>query len=88
VPRLNSLSFRSGLPQEGFPNNTIGLLESSAELESCSKMLELAKGEQAHRQAVQKRATRLDWAALQEALAELKGEPWEVFAQRRANRGW
>jgi hypothetical protein len=29
-------------------------------------MLELAKGEQAHRQAVQKRANRLDWAALQQ----------------------
>jgi hypothetical protein len=31
-----------------------------------AKMLELAKGEQAHRQAVQKRANRLDWAALQQ----------------------
>jgi putative transposase len=52
-----------------------------------AKMLELAKGEPAHRQAVQKRATRLDWAALQQALAQLKGEPWEVFAQRRGDDG-
>jgi hypothetical protein len=52
-----------------------------------AKMLELAKGEHAHRQAVQKRATRLDWAALQQALAELKGEPWEVFAERRGDDG-
>ena len=52
-----------------------------------AKMLELAKGEQAHRQAVQKRANRLDWAALQQALAELKGEPWEVFAERRGDDG-
>src|SRR5260370_26516917 len=50
-------------------------------------MLELAKGEQAHRQAVQQRANRLDWAALQQALAKLKGEPWEVFAERRGDDG-
>src|SRR5258708_18590678 len=50
-------------------------------------MLELAEGEQALRQAVQKRATRLDWAALQQALAKLKGEPWEVFAERRGDDG-
>jgi hypothetical protein len=47
-------------------------------------MLQLAKGEPAHRQAVQKRATRLNWAALQQALVALKGEPWELFAERRA----
>ncbi len=51
------------------------------------KMLELAKGEQAHLQAVQRRATRLDWAALQQVLVELKGEPWEVFADRRGDDG-
>jgi hypothetical protein len=50
-------------------------------------MLELAKGEQTHRQAVQKRTKRLDWVALQKALAELKGEPWEVFAERRGDDG-
>jgi hypothetical protein len=50
-------------------------------------MLELAKGEQAHRQAVQKRAKHLDWVALQKALAELKGEPWELFAERRGDDG-
>jgi putative transposase len=52
-----------------------------------AKMLELAKGERAHRQAVQKQSTRLDWAALQHALAELKGEPWEAFADRRGDDG-
>jgi putative transposase len=51
------------------------------------KMLELAKGEQAHRQALRKRATRLDWATLQQALAKLKGEAWEVFAERRGDDG-
>jgi putative transposase len=51
------------------------------------KMLELAKGERAHRQALQKRATRLDWATLQQALAKLKGEAWEVFAERRGDDG-
>jgi putative transposase len=52
-----------------------------------AKMLELAKGEPAHRQAVQQRATRLDWAALQQVLAQLKGESWEAFAERRGDDG-
>jgi putative transposase len=61
----------------------LGDFEGSTE----GRRLELAKGEQAHRQAVQKRANRLDWAALQQALAKLKGEPWEVFAERRGDDG-
>jgi putative transposase len=52
-----------------------------------AQMLELAKGEEAHRQSVQRRATRLEWNALQQALAQLKGEPWEVFADRRGDDG-
>ena len=52
-----------------------------------AKMLGLAKGEQTHRQAALKRASGLNWAALQQAVAELKGEPWEVFAERRGDDG-
>jgi REP element-mobilizing transposase RayT len=51
------------------------------------KMLQLARGEKAQRRAAQKRVNRLDWDSLQQLVAELKGEPWEDFVDRRGDDG-
>jgi REP element-mobilizing transposase RayT len=52
-----------------------------------ARMLKLARGEKAQRRAAQKRVNRLDWDSLRQLVAELKGEPWEDFVDRRGDDG-